>query len=537
MVWRARSHSFNNITSITGELVNFGDAALASPHKGVRTIMTDRNRSQTGRLLAVTLTLFMFLVALTVFQNAWAVSAQPPVPLAPPFAFEADAESLARDESFPGVPPGSPVLLNEQFGPGFLPVVGGMQTGWRIFTDTNSVAAAHWNRVIPAISSAFQDTAWASCGPCDGSGPDPDTDNYAPNTGTWLIYGPVNLQDYAAIVVDFDYRLGANPTVDGSGTGDFFGVGVSTDGSKFSGVQYTGNLFASNWLSGTFNLSNLSGQTNVYIGFYFHSNADGNTARGVFVDNVRVRARPFEYVYFPVIANNIATPTPTTPPYLYNYTFDQPFTNQHFQEWGNAYSKGDGAGGVEYEQGLFGGGIYLYNTKLNLTSMAGPDKTHPTNFELSVDLDVTKGKDDARYGLIFGAESKTFSRAGNGEPRFNADSTYYKLGLRFPSANNNNTPTRYQLERCNGQSFSCIKLIDNVAMPGGLADGDFDRLVVRRQGSSITVIVNGATLQTVNDGTYTGSREFGVFIQSAGANNATTPLEIVFDNIRVTQLP
>lgn len=500
------------------------------------------NRNRAWRLLAITLSLFMFFVALTVFQSVWAVGAQqPPVPLAPPFAFDEAPEPVARDGYFPGVPPNAPVLLNERFGSGFQILTGGMQTGWRVFTDTGSVANAHWARVIPAISSSFSDTAWASCGPCDGSGPNPDSANYVPNTGTWLIYGPVNLKDYAAAVIDFDYRLGANPAIDGSGKGDFLGVGASTDGNKFSGVQYTGNLFGSGWLSGTYNLSHLSGQTSVYIGFYFKSNGDGNVGRGAFIDNVRLRAQPFRYVYFPVTGRNwaVATPTPTTPPFLYNYDFEQPNTDAHFQAWGGPYSKSDGAGGIEYEQGLFGGGIYLYNTKLNLTSMAGPDKpTNATNFEMSVDLTVTKGKDDARYGLIFGAESKVFSRAGNGEPRFNADANYYKLGLRFPSANNNNIPTRYQLERCNGSSFSCLKLIDNVAMPGGLADGSADRLTIRRQGNAITVIVNGTTLQTVNDGTFTGSGlEFGVFIQSAGANNATNPLEIVFDNIRVSQLP
>ena len=116
---------------------------------------------------------------------------------------------------------------------------------------------------------------------------------------------------------------------------------------------------------------------------------------------------PFTYVYVPITSNNFAnaTATPTTPPFIYNYNFEAPNTDAHFLAWGGPYSKSDGAGGVEYEQGLFGGGIYLYNTKLNLTSMAGPNHgTNVTNFELSVLLSVTKGKDDARYGLIFGAE-------------------------------------------------------------------------------------------------------------------------------------
>jgi len=243
----------------------------------------------------------------------------------------------------------------------------------------------------------------------------------------------------------------------------------------------------------------------------------------------------------PYTVKNLSYASPT-PMFIFNYAFDSGLggDDPDFKEWGGPYSKANG--GVTYEQGLIGGrsgdGLYLYNTQFNLTTFAGPNKIAPTNFEISVDLHVTKGKDAARYGIIFGAASKTFGRNGN-TPTFDTESTYYKLGLRFPDANASidNTPAFYQLERCNGTSFSCTKLIEKAPLPSGLAAGIWDTLTVRRQGSSITVLVNGTELQTVSDDTYTGALEFGIFIQSAGANNTTNPLEIIIDNYIVSQLP
>jgi hypothetical protein len=68
-------------------------------------------------------------------------------------------------------------------------------------------------------------------------------------------------------------------------------------------------------------------------------------------------------------------------------------------------------------------------------------------------------------------------------------------------------------------------------------DGVWDHVTVRRQGSAIVVLINGVQLLSVTDGTYTGARRFGMFIQAADFNNTMNPLEINFDNYRVTQLP
>lgn len=486
----------------------------------------------------------MLLIVLIVFQAAAASEPPEPIALKPPFLFHADSRILsgASTNGFPPVPPSATRLLTETFDSGFTPSVGvtGTTTTWRIFTDTGSVNY-YWARVLPAVSTTYSDTVWAPFGG-SGGGLNPNSDTYPPNMGTWLIYGPVNLSPYYAAEVTFNYLLDSNTAVDGSGSPDYFAVGTSSDGTHFSGLKWAGDLMSAGWQTGTFSLANYEGKSSVYVGFYFYSNGDANVGRGVFVDNVSLRAASYIKTFLPAAARNfsLATPTATLAPYVYNYTFEprSDGSNPDFIAWGEAYSNGSP---VIYEQGLIGGnpgnGMYLYNTQLNLVSMAGPNVTAPTNYEISVDFHVNKGKDNARYGIVFGAGSGTFGRGSQNRPTFNVNTNYYKFALQFPGASSND-PADYQLERCDGDGANCVDLITRRAIPSGAnADGVWDTVTVRRSGSSIVLLINGVQINSFTDGTYTGDRKFGMFIQSANVNGAANPLEIYWDNYRVTQLP
>jgi hypothetical protein len=501
---------------------------------------------QTKRWRIATLILVCAAVfaALVVFQSVAAIQQQQePIPLQPPFAFQADAPVSASD--YVPLPMNATRLLTETFGSGFNPTVGvtGTTTAWRVFTDTGSIATSYWARVIPALSSTYQDTAWAPCGQCDGSNLDPDTDNYPANVGTWLIYGPVNLTDYYAAEAVFRYQLDAHPAADGGGTSDFFGAGVSDDGIHFSGFQLTGDLIPPGWLTGTLNLADHAGKSSVYIGFYFHSNGDSNRGQGAFIDNVSLRAAPFLKTYMPSLAKNFSVATPT-PQSLYNFTFAVGGANDpDFVAWGRDYHPGT-TPPFQYEQGMVPNGnpnnaMYVYNTQTNLVTMAGPDPsvyTSPTNYEINVDFSVVKSKTNARYGVVFGAGSGTFGRNGS-LPTFNINTNYYKFGLQFANSSDN-IPDEYQLERCDGDGGNCVKLVVRSPLPGNISvDGVWDNFTIRRQGSSIVVLINGVQFLSVTDGTYTGARRFGMFIQAADFNNTSNPLEINFDNYRVTQLP
>ncbi len=504
--------------------------------------MQKKTSSRWGAITALLVSL-AFLVALIVFQSAVAIGQyQEPVPLKPPFVFH-EADPAMGASSFTPLPPTASRLLTETFEVGFNPSFGvvGTTTKWYIFTDTNSVNF-YWNRVPPSVSGAYVDTAWVACGTCDGTpgtSRDPDTDNYPANLGTWMIYGPVDLTDYYDAELTFNYLLDADPAVDGSGSGDFFAFGVSDDGTDFTGELHSGSSSFTEWMTPTFKLTDYAGKSSVYLGFYFHSNGDANAGKGVLIDNVSLRAAPYILSYLPQVARNfaIATPTPTPAPYLYNYRWDSGAGegDPDLIAWGGTYTRVSG-GTTIYEQGLGGGGMYVYGTQPYDIVMAGPNLTAPENFEIIVDFDVFKDKNKARYGVIFGASTNTFNRSG-GLPGFNTAGSYYRFGLQFPDSGSQDKPTYYRLERCEGDPYNCVNIVDRTDLPSGLADGNWDTVTIRRQGSSIVVLVNNTQLISVSDGTFTGAREFGIYIQSQESNSTTSPLEIDFDNYRVRQYP
>jgi hypothetical protein len=496
------------------------------------------------RLVATTLVSIMFLAALIVFQGVAAQAESEPLPLNPPFVFHAEEKASAA--GFVPLPPGATTIFSDTF-VGFSPSpnITGTTAAWRVYNDAGA-ANYEWDRVTSLDSSTYANTVWAALGGVGNL--DPDTNDYVPGMGTWLIYGPVDLNKYYAADLTFRYLLDASATADITGTFDFLGVGVSDDGTNFgNGYLATGDLSSAGWLTGTLDLSNYTGKSSVYVGFYFYSNKDANVGRGAFIDNVVLRAAPYRIVYMPIVAKNysIATPTPTQAPFLYNFTFDsgQGENDPNFKQWGGSYPVGDPR---IYEQGMASGnpgsGMYLYNTQTSLTTMAGPDlATGSANYEISAQFRVNWAKTDARYGIVFGADTATFGKRNNGQPTFDPNTTYYKLGLMFGSVPQSYSggpiaPNRYRLDRCNGSESNCTKLIDNAALPASVASGNWDTLTVQRQGSTITVILNGTTLTALTDGG-NGSKEFGAFIQSASNNNLSHPLEIYWDNYRVTPLP
>ena len=494
------------------------------------------------RLVAVGLVCLMFLGALSVFQSAMAQEEPEAVPaLQPPFRFQLD-NRVSAAAVFPPVPVTAQRLLTETFD-SFTPStsVTGTIPEWHVFTDTGSADYGYWNRVTALLSPAYANTAWASCGKCDGSPGqylDPDTDNYLPNQGAWMIYGPVTLTDYYAAEVTFNYLLDVK-------AGDSFWFGISNDGTNFAGspVPYAGDFTTSNWLTHTFNMGHFVGRGKpaLYLGFYFHSNGDGAIGRGAFVDNVSLRAAPYLYTFMPIIARNFSI----TPPYLYNFTWDPPNQDTDFWQWGGPAGVTDAGGTRIWEQGSSAGnpgsGMYLYNTQTALTSMSGPDlRIASANYEISADFYVYKSKRDARYGLIFGADNTTFGKNSQGLLTFNADTNYYKFVVAFPDVTNfGSVPTRYRLEHCNGSATNCAKVFDftNIHSAAGV-DGVWDTLTVRRVNSVITLLVNNYTLTSVTD-TYGGGSEFGLFISSTSYNDVPpkNPLEIDYDSYRVTALP
>ncbi len=123
----------------------------------------------------------------------------------------------------------------------------------------------------------------------DGTGAvTPCVHNYPDNLSAWLIYGPFDLRGATAAELTFRRWQRSEAGY------DYLWWMASVNGTNFSGVGTSGD--SGGWVSETFDLSDvyllgdLRGQPQVWIAFWFQSDADTNDV-GAFVDDVVVRKR------------------------------------------------------------------------------------------------------------------------------------------------------------------------------------------------------------------------------------------------------
>jgi hypothetical protein len=123
---------------------------------------------------------------------------------------------------------------------------------------------------------------------CAGGGSHAHTcgTSYAPNEGTWAVYGPFSLADATAATLDFDLWL-----LSQSGA-DYLYAMASTDGYYYYyGLTLAGTT--GGWVHKTVNLSGFPqitpiGASQVWIAFVFVSNSS-TQAEGAYVDNVVIQ--------------------------------------------------------------------------------------------------------------------------------------------------------------------------------------------------------------------------------------------------------
>jgi hypothetical protein len=165
-----------------------------------------------------------------------------------------------------------------------------------------------------------------------------------------------------------------------------------------------------------------------------------------------------------------------------------------------------------------------------------PNHTIPANFELTADLMLVEGKADARFGLIFGASNSTFYVDGDGFIQMDPSRNYYKFDLNI-DPNDETAITQYRLQRYD--NGSATNLQSGTDFPAGVAHGlgQWNTIRILRQGSNIQIYVNGYLAVNLNDSAFTGSRKFGVDLNSRDLNNNNNPLKVRFDNVTVKQLP
>ncbi len=213
--------------------------------------------------------------------------------------------SLGADRS---IPTGWQDLLNESFD-------AGIGAGW-IVTDTSTTDGGEYTWGTTTFTYTSPITAvWAVGGGADGSNLDAATDTYPDNVDSWLIYGPLDLSEVFHAEGHFSFWVDLND-------GDRFEWCVMTDISDLSepcsGTSVSGRVNA--WITGILSLDGYARtDTPIYLAFHFTSDGDGNTGRGVFVDDVVVRGDYGSHVFLPLIRHD---PTPTPSAYVDN--FDNP---------------------------------------------------------------------------------------------------------------------------------------------------------------------------------------------------------------------
>jgi hypothetical protein len=140
-------------------------------------------------------------------------------------------------------------------------------------------------------------SAWCADGGADGSNLYWLVDNYPNNMRSWMVYGPFSLSD--ATYAELSFWFWAKTEYCSPNPCDYFAVYASIDGRSFWGTRYWGDWTSTpgnddGWIHKTFDLTDvyglgdLTGQSRVWIAFYFHS--DGSvTDQGVFIDDIVLR--------------------------------------------------------------------------------------------------------------------------------------------------------------------------------------------------------------------------------------------------------
>jgi hypothetical protein len=115
----------------------------------------------------------------------------------------------------------------------------------------------------------------------------PAADNYVNNMDSWMIYGPFDLSDATDAKLDFWYWLDSETNFDYlwwaastslNGTYSGFGVSGNSNGYQFQSFD----------LKNVPTLGNLTGRSQVYVTFFFRSDASV-TLRGAFLDDITLQ--------------------------------------------------------------------------------------------------------------------------------------------------------------------------------------------------------------------------------------------------------
>jgi hypothetical protein len=499
----------------------------------------------------------LILISALVIQQ---VAAQESRTLKPPFKLiQTDRTTQRPTDILP--PLDAPIVMSQTFDSSYQPVTNLAQLGWHELYGQDATSQYTWKY---AGTVPFTDTVW-SVGRNPSGSPllKPATDYYTNGMEAVLVYGPLDMSDYAQAVFTMTYWLDTAP-------GDYVGVAVSTDGSNFTAANTESIADPTLATTRTLTLSlspYIARQPIVWVAIYLKSDAALPVGRGMFVHEAVLRGVPLSKNYMPILLNGYppATPTPTptmtptptaTPPatptatpqvaYRYQYTFtNEPNgNNPDFNRWGGDRTTECGSG-CSYSQALgtgFGNpGTFfkLWLQGINGKGGAGPRQngvslSTATNFEYSADVYVYNGQLDARYGLAFNATSGTFQ--DDGTPPMDPSVNYYLLEMKIDPTTRTKVGQWQFLRVVNGNRQA---LTTAANLPISLNQGQWHNLKVVQQGTTLSFYLNGTFVGSTayDNGWGNDRRRFGLYIDVRASNGEDGPFEYFSDNITVRDLP
>ncbi len=120
-------------------------------------------------------------------------------------------------------------------------------------------------------------SVWVAAGGTDKR--DSEIENYPPTLDTWLLTkNPLDLRGMQMANVEFYMYYDIEPR------DDWIFVGVSADGKNFVGEYWTGQSGEFQYFN--LDLSEFIGYSQVYLGWYFHSDEDMENGEGVWIDHI-----------------------------------------------------------------------------------------------------------------------------------------------------------------------------------------------------------------------------------------------------------
>ncbi len=190
--------------------------------------------------------------------------------------------------------------------------------GWTVVDASDAGDGYVWG-TDPFTFTSPSHSAWC-VGGGDLSG---GVDTYPENVDSWLVYGPLELDDAKEAVLEFSWWLetdvppeeeGETPALESAEgvdsapeEGDWFGWCVlpAEDDLQNATCKYVSGAIDA-WSRGVMSLDEGRGKgEGVWIAFHFVSDGDGGGGRGAFVDDVVVRARSGYRVALPLVVKGL----------------------------------------------------------------------------------------------------------------------------------------------------------------------------------------------------------------------------------------